>query len=57
MLLVHFVISLELYMKSNMLLTTVLNVSDQALVRAGVQIKEEKEMVRMENTGKHQHTN
>lgn len=29
-----------------------LNASDQAQVRAGVQVKEEKEMVGMENTGK-----
>lgn len=34
-------------------MTTVVNVCDQALVRAGVQVKEEKEM---ENTGKLQCT-
>lgn len=37
-------------------MTTVLNVSDQALVRAGVKVKEEKEMVGLENMGKHQRT-
>lgn len=33
-------------------MTTVVNVCDQALVRAGVQVKGEKEMDKMENTGK-----
>lgn len=36
----------------HLIVKTDFNVPDQALVRAGVQIQEDKEMVRMENTGR-----
>lgn len=47
----YFFLPCLMYLKLKRTVRTVLNVSDQALVRAGVKITKEKEMVELEDTG------